>query len=174
MRCDTVQIIIVIVAIGILVTIAYGDVRTRRIPNVLAGAIAVLGLIRLMLTTNSDEIGHTLAASLAVLTAGFLLFWGNVVGGGDAKLMGAMTLLIGFHDLFDFFLLMGIAGGALGLGILVHNRFRPNGQRLLQQAIEPLAMESTGDNLPPVQPTVPYGVAIAAAGVVMLFLKSLL
>jgi len=148
-------------------------VRTRRIPNVFAAAIAVLGLARMMLAANTVEAVHTLAASAAVLIAGFLLFWRGVLGGGDAKLMGAMALLIGFHDLFDFFLLMSVCGGALALGILARNRFRLRRRHFLQQAVPPFTMQFVGSR-PPVQPTVPYGVAIAAAGVVMLILRPVL
>jgi prepilin peptidase CpaA len=171
---ETVQTIVVAVAIGILLAIAYGDVRTRRIPNVLAAAIAILGLARMILSANSVEAGHTLAASAAVLTAGFLLFWRGVLGGGDAKLMGAMALLIGFDDLLDFFLLMSVCGGALALAILARNWFHPHRRHLSQQAIAPLTTQCAGGSRPPAGPTVPYGVAIATAGVVMLLLRPIL
>jgi prepilin peptidase CpaA len=166
--------IIVAVGIGILLAIAYGDVRTRRIPNVLAAAIAMLGLARMMLAANSIEAGYTLVASVAVFTAGFLLFWGGVFGGGDAKLIGAVALLISFHDLFEFFLLMSVCGGALAFGILARNRFRPHRLHLSQKAIAPFTMQCAGGSRPSARPTVPYGVAIAAAGIVMLILRPIL
>jgi prepilin peptidase CpaA len=169
-----VQTIVVTVAIGVLLAVAYGDVRTRRIPNALAAAIAVLGLARMILAAESVEAGHTLAASAAVFTAGFLLFWRGALGGGDAKLIGAMALLIGANDLLDFFLLMSMFGGALAVAILACNRFRPHRRHLLQQATAPFTMQCAGDITPLVRPTVPYGVAIAAAGVVMLILKPIL
>ena len=43
------QTAILVVGIGILGIIGYGDVRARRIPNVLSLAIAILGLLRIML-----------------------------------------------------------------------------------------------------------------------------
>ncbi len=49
------QTAVLIAGMGILAAIAYGDVRTRRIPNVLAGAIAVLGLVRMIL--GGDPVG---------------------------------------------------------------------------------------------------------------------
>jgi Flp pilus assembly protein protease CpaA len=171
---ETAQTIIVTVAIGILLAIAYGDVRTRRIPNVLAAAIAVLGLARMILAANPVETGHTLVASAAVFTAGFLLFWRGVFGGGDAKLIGAMALLIGSENLLDFFLLMSVCGGALAFAILTRNRFRPRRRHLSQKAIAPVTMQCAGGSRPLVRPTVPYGVAIAAAGVVMLILRPIL
>ena len=139
-----------------------------------ATAIAVLGLARMMLAANMVEAVHTLAASAAVLIAGFLLFWRGVLGGGDAKLMGGMALLIGFHDLFDFFLLMSVCGGALAFGILARDRFVTHRQHPSQKATAPSVMQCAGQSRPPVRPTVPYGVAIAAAGVVMLILRPIL
>ena len=46
-----------IVGMSILVVIAYGDVRTRRIPNVLSLAIAILGLLRIMLVHDPVDSG---------------------------------------------------------------------------------------------------------------------
>jgi prepilin peptidase CpaA len=168
---DTVQTLVVTAAIGILLVIAYGDLRTRRIPNVLAAAIAVLGLARMILAANSVEAGRTLVASAAVFAVGFLLFWRGVLGGGDAKLIGATALLIGSDDLFDFFLLMSVCGGALAFTILVRNRLR---QHLTLKPITPFTMQCAGGSTPLMRPTVPYGVAIAAAGVVVLILRPIL
>jgi prepilin peptidase CpaA len=169
-----VQTIVVAVAIGVLLAIAYGDLRTRRIPNVLAAAIAVLGLARMILAANLVEAGHTLVVSVVVFTAGFLLFWRGVLGGGDAKLIGAMALLIGFDDLLDFLLLMSVCGGALAFAILARNRFRAHRRHLSQKVRAPFTMQCAGGSRPLVRPTVPYGVAIAAAGVVMLILRPIL
>ena len=68
------QTLVVAVAIGILITIAYGDVRTRRIPNAFAAAIAILGLTRMLLADDPVAAGHTLVASAAVFAVTFLLF----------------------------------------------------------------------------------------------------
>src|SRR5216110_1805611 len=94
------------VAIGILLAIAYGDVRTRRIPNALAAAIAILGLARLIIAYDWAAAMYTLIASAAVFAVAFVLFWRGVFGGGDAKLLTAMALLVGSHDLLDFLLIM--------------------------------------------------------------------
>jgi prepilin peptidase CpaA len=168
---ETVQTIVVAVAIGVLLAIAYGDLLTRRIPNLLAAAIAMLGLTRLMLTANFAEAGLTLAASAVVFTGGFLLFWRDVIGGGDAKLIGAVAILIGFDGLVDFFLLMSVCGGALAVAILVHSRLRSRRRHLSQKVI---ALKCADGSRLAVRPTVPYGVAIAAAGIVMLILRPIL
>jgi prepilin peptidase CpaA len=150
---------VVAAAIGILIAIAYRDVRTRRIPNALTATIALLGLARLILADDLLAAAHTLLTSALVFAAAFLLFWRGVFGGGDAKLVAAVALLVGAHDLFDFFLVMSMCGGGLGLAILACDRLHASRHRTSQQLAAP---------------TVPYGVAIAGAGVVVLVLRPVL
>jgi hypothetical protein len=64
-----------ILAMCLLAVVAYGDVRTRRIPNVLVCAIAVLGLLRMTVAGDAIAATHTIEASGAVLAVGFLASW---------------------------------------------------------------------------------------------------
>jgi len=164
---NPVQTIVVAVAIGMLITIAYGDMRTRRIPNALAAAIAILGLARMLLADDPVAAGHTLVASAAVLAVTFLLFWQGAFGGGDAKLISATIMLVGFHDMFDFLLLMSLSGAVLASAIITRDRLRLHRRHSAQGTI-------AGCSGPPMRPTVPYGVAIASAAVVMLILRPVL
>ena len=160
------QTAILIVGMGILAVIAYGDVRTRRIPNVLTLAIAILGLLRIILVYDPVAAGHTLAAGAAIFVAAFLLFWYGAIGGGDAKLVAATALLVGYHDLFSFLFLMSVCGGALALAMLARDTLRlwlP-----ARWARTPLATE-TAECLAAPAPTVPYGVAISAGAIWALF-----
>ena len=162
---NPVQTIVAAVAIGMFITIAYGDVRTRRIPNALAATIAILGLARMLLADDPLAAGHTLVASAAVFAVTFLLFWRGAFGGGDAKLISATIMLIGFHDMFDFLLLMSLCGGVLALTIITRDRLRRHSAQGTTEA---------GCSGPPMPPTVPYGVAIAGAGIVILILRPVL
>ena len=166
------QTTVLVFAIAILAIIAYGDMHTRRIPNALAVAIAVLGLVRMILDHDLVAAGHTLAAAAAVFAVAFLLFSRGIVGGGDAKLVAAMALLIGYQDLFGFLLLTSICGGALALAILARDKFRPRFWILSRPARKPSATQAIGCIAAPARRTVPYGVAIAAAGVIMLILET--
>jgi prepilin peptidase CpaA len=174
LRVKSVQTIVIAVAIGILLAIAYGDVRTRRIPNTLTAAIAILGLARLMLADDLAAAMHTLIASASVFTAAFVLFWRGVFGGGDAKLMAAMALLVGSHDLLDFLLIMSVCGGGLGLAILARDAFHARRRHTSQQLAGPSTVHWAAPTPALAKPTVPYGVAIASAGVVMLILRPVL
>jgi prepilin peptidase CpaA len=167
-----VQTAIVLVSIGILSIIAYGDVRTRRIPNVLTGAIAILGLVRMTLLHEPIAAAYTLVAAAALLAAALLLFCCGVLGGGDAKLVAATALLIGYHDLFGFLFLMSLFGGALALAILARDKIRHQALILSRPGKIPLAAEARGDSTAAEPSTVPYGVAISAGGMITLILET--
>ena len=162
------QTIVLILAIAILTVIAYGDMRTRRIPNALAVVIATLGLVRMILMHDPVAAGQTLAAGTAVFAAAFLLFLRGIVGGGDAKLVAATALLIGYHDLLGFLFLMSLCGAPLALAILARDKLGPRLWRLSRHAVTPPVAAAAA----PMRSTVPYGAAIAAAGVIVLILRT--
>ena len=155
------QTAVLAIGIGILGLIAYTDVRARRIPNAASGAIAALGGLRMTLLCDLPAVGHTVAATAVVSAASLLLFRRGVIGGGDAKLAAAMTLLVGYADLFGFYLLMSLLGGAVALVILVQDELRT---RLWPVQGSPAGAVRA-------RPTVPYGLAIAAAGAITLILQ---
>jgi prepilin peptidase CpaA len=166
-----VQTAVLIIGIGILAMIAYGDVRTRRIPNALCIAIAMLGLIRITLVHDPVAASHTLAAGAVVFVTGFLVFWRGAIGGGDAKLLAAMALLIGYHELVSFLFLMSLCGGALALAILARDHLRPRLLRHSRMASVP-PPDISGCRVASIRSTVPYGVAIAASGAIMLIVEA--
>jgi prepilin peptidase CpaA len=155
------QNLITLVGIALFVFAAYGDVKTFRIPNLLVAAVAFLGIIRLIMISDPSVALYTVGASVALLVVGFVLFWQGFIGGGDAKLITAAALLIGYHDLLSFLLFMGICGAAISLAALVIHKYLPLylGPRLTVL-------------LPRARLAVPYGVAIATAGSVTLLLQS--
>ena len=112
------------------------------------------------------DAGRTLTAAAVMFAIGFVLFWRGVFGGGDAKLVSAMALLVGHREVVDFLILMSLCGGVLALAIVARDicvRFWPLrcGSRLSSEI---------GASGGPPKSTVPYGVAIAAAGVITLML----
>lgn len=164
-----VQTVVLIVGMGILAVIAYGDVRARRIPNVLSLAIAMLGLLRIILLHDPVAGAHTLTAAAAIFVAAFLLFWHGAIGGGDAKLVAATALFVGYHNLFGFLFLMSVCGGTLAVVMLARHTLRLR----LWLPSRRAGIPSTAERIAaPAWPTVPYGVAIAAAGVVTLILDT--
>jgi prepilin peptidase CpaA len=167
-----VQTAILSTSIVILAIIAYGDVRTRRIPNVLTGAIGILGLTRIILLHEPIAAAYTLVAAAAIFGTAFLLFWCSALGGGDTKLVAAMALLIGHHNLLGFLFLMSLFGGALALAILAPGKIRHQPLILPRPVRIPSATQAGGDITAAAPSTVPYGVAIAAGGVITLILET--
>ena len=164
-----VQTVIVVLAMGAFVAAAYVDVRWRRIPNALSYMIGSLGLMRILLIGDPTTAGWTLAAAAGVLVIGFMFFWGGTFGGGDAKLLTGAVLLIGSRDLFAFLFLMSLFGGMLALALLIGDRLIPRLRRVGQPAAAPDA--SAPATRRDVWPTVPYGVAISAASMIILVLQ---
>ena len=163
------QTVIAVLAMGAFIAAAYVDVRRRRIPNALSYMIGSLGLLRIMLAGDPMTAGWTLAAAAGVLVVGFMFFWGGTLGGGDAKLLTGAVLLIGYHDLFEFIFLMSLFGGVLALALLIGDRLIPRFRRVGQSAAAPDAAAAAARR--DVWPTVPYGVAISAAGMIILVLQ---
>jgi prepilin peptidase CpaA len=145
---DILQTIITLVGIFLFIVAAYSDVKSFRIPNMLVAAVAFLGIIRLITIGDPNAAFHTIVASFVLLAVGFVLFWQGIVGGGDAKLITAAALLIGYHDLYSFLVFMSICGAVISIAALAARR----------KAKSKLY--------------IPYGVAIATAGSVTLFFQS--
>jgi prepilin peptidase CpaA len=165
-----VQTVIVVMAMGAFLAAAYVDVRRRRIPNALSYLIGSLGLLRILLADDPVTAGWTLAAAAGVLVVAFMFFWGGTLGGGDAKLLTGAVLLVGCRDLIAFLFLMSLFGAVLALAILTGDRLIPRFRRAIQRAAVPDAAAAAARR--EVWPTVPYGVAISAAGMIILVLQA--
>jgi prepilin peptidase CpaA len=138
---------------------AVSDLFTMTIPNrvslllvggFLAGAILV-GL------SPYDMLLHA-ACGFAVLAVGFVLFAFRWVGGGDVKLAAATALWFGSEQILDYLLAAALGGGALTLAILSLRSI-------------PLPAFALGwvwlDRLHDRRSGVPYGIALAAAALVV-------
>jgi prepilin peptidase CpaA len=156
------QLLILVLGIGLFTAIAYGDIRTRRIPNEFIVAILALAAFRIAVSGDPRAGLYTLAASTALFTATFLLFWRGLLGGGDVKLIGATGLLVGYHNLFEFLFVMSVSGALLAAAVLAHDK------RGLRRA----TMPPPEDQERLARLTVPYGAAIAAAAIVSLLLQN--
>jgi prepilin peptidase CpaA len=134
-----------------------GDVMTRRIPNSLVVGTAALFLPAALVTGMPLWIMSLHVATAAVLLAlGFGLFSFGVVGGGDAKMMAAAGLWLGFPCSILFITFSALAGGllaaAMGLWFLVTMEGGMH-SAWFDKAVAPL------------KPSVPYGFALAAGAI---------
>ena len=101
---------------------------------------------------------HPLTAA-AVLVVGFVLFARGLFGGGDAKLLAAIALWLGYNDLLPYLLWVAVAGGTLALLIGMARQVPLPRQLLGEPWAHRLHREGSG---------IPYGVALAA-GVLMIY-----
>jgi prepilin peptidase CpaA len=159
--------LILAAAVVICATGAVSDLRTRRIPNALSIAIAALGFVRLGYTQDLIGDAWTLAAAGAAFAITVALFRWGAIGGGDAKMITAMTVLVGYQQITVFLFLMSLCGGALALVMLAAERLHLGfgGRRTLAHTPLPRDGGLPGERQ---RATVPYGVAVAAGGVISL------
>jgi prepilin peptidase CpaA len=98
------------------------DLRSRRIPNNLTAAMAVLG-IGLAATGSS---GISVFAAFGGLVLGLLLMMPGyglgATGAGDVKLMAAVGAIVGPSLVISAFLFTSIAGGVLALIVAVRRK----------------------------------------------------
>lgn len=141
------QAVLVLVAVGILVLAAITDARSRRIPNPLPLALALIGLVRIGAMLATGGAAAAAAADLAAASAVFIIaaaaFCFGLLGGGDTKLLAGAALWLGVASVGAFLLATALIGGLLALGWLVASRLHPG-------------VGATG---------VPYGIAIAGGGI---------
>jgi prepilin peptidase CpaA len=131
------------------------DLLTMTIPNRVSLAL-VAGFLLAALASGmswTTFLSHVAAGAL-LLVVGVLLFSRGWVGGGDAKLLAAAVLWLGFENLFAYVVLVAFLGGALALAILSFRTLVPPLSFAAPQWAVRLHDRKSG---------MPYGLALAAA-----------
>jgi len=138
---------------------ASSDLLTMRIANwlVLALAVSYLGLALLAHVSWAD-IGMSFGAAAIVLVIAFAFFAFGWIGGGDAKLVSATALWMGFSLMLPYVVYAALLGGGLTLLILAVRRY---------PLPATLARIKWIDRLHDTKSGVPYGIALAVAGLLV-------
>ncbi len=140
-----------------LVAAGIGDMLTMRIPNWLTGAMVIVFFIVALIAGMPLQVmmWHVIAG-LLILAIGMLLFFTIRFGGGDAKMLAAGALWVGWQSLIPFVFYTVVCGGALAILALIWTYFQ-----VFQSD------EETGwvKSLLKKKVDVPYGVAIAGGGI---------
>ncbi len=162
---------------------AITDLRERRIPNWLNAGVAALYPVYLLLSPVPVAWPGALAVSLLVGLLGVLLFARDLIGGGDVKLITAISLWAGVDNFALFALVTTLTGGVVGCASLWYWRWGPLIDAHLAgfglavsggRGAAPLpATEQPEPGAPattavPAPATLPYGIAIAAGGVAVI------
>jgi prepilin peptidase CpaA len=135
------------------------DLFTMTIPNRLCAAITVgFFVLAVVLGVPLHGIMVNLSCGAAVLALTFGLFAFGLIGGGDAKLAAATALWMGWSQILDYSFLAAICGGVLTLALLLARRVELPTWLTDRAWIARLHNPTSG---------VPYGIALAAAGIMM-------
>jgi prepilin peptidase CpaA len=132
---------------------------TLTIPNWISlTLVALFPLVALAAGLTLGDAGLHVAVGVGALLVGMTLFAGNFIGGGDAKLFAAIALYMGTGWIAAYLFAVAIAGGALAVAMLAlrwaaHGPFAPYLARL-----QHLTRAGAG---------IPYGIAIAAGGLLV-------
>ncbi len=141
---------------GALILAGAMDLFTLTIPNrisiVMIGAFFVLAPLAGL---GLQDVAWHMAAGLLFLVIGIGMFALNWLGGGDAKILAVAALWIGFGNLMDYVFIVSLAGGGLAFFLLWFRSILPP-KCLLRQEWAMRLHEPDGG--------IPYGVALAAAG----------
>jgi prepilin peptidase CpaA len=133
---------------ALLLLAAASDVTRYRIPNALAAALALGGLVEAFAATPAEAASRIVSFAAVGLVAGALWLRG-LLGGGDLKLLMACALWIPLSGLTTFALALGVASIVQALAAL--------GWTCIF-AQTPLAAGARN--------RLPYGVSIATAGLI--------
>ena len=129
---------------------AASDMQRYIIPNRICLSLLFLYPGYALLSLSASEIGIAAALAAAVFAVGAGLFAFGIMGGGDVKLLAAVSLWAGGDHFPLFLILTTMAGGFLGLS------WGP----LLRYFFPAIATAKAANG----RPAIPYGVAIAVGG----------
>ena len=149
---------------ALLVAASVHDVRARRIPNAITGALTLLGLLAALLGAASGGIGIALLALLTGFAVWLPFHLVGLLGAGDVKLFAAaaawLTPLAALHAAAA----SALVGGLLGLTWMVWARGAGfTLTRLAHASRQPQLLREPMPALAGRDARVPYGVAMTVA-----------
>lgn len=123
---------------------AITDIRSRRIPNLLCIALAVVGIATLALSAGVGALPWSLLIALVAVLTGMALFAAGMIGGGDAKFYAAAACGLPSQEWYHFLGWVSLSGLLLLFVMAISRRIA--GKKVFKHG----------------EWSVPYGVAIFA------------
>lgn len=108
-------VIISSIVLALLIVATVCDVRTREIPDWISVAIAIVAFVSAAFGWLGISLLLVAIGGVVGLTIGYLLFRFAKLGGGDAKLIASLGMLVGPVGLLIVLFGMAVAGGVLSL-----------------------------------------------------------
>jgi prepilin peptidase CpaA len=149
---------------GLMIVAAFEDLRRLLIPNALPLGLCLLWPLYILPAPSWMGVLGAVGCAAAVFIVGAVGFSRGFLGGGDVKLLTAATLWAGPAQLPSLLVLTGVLGGVLALFLMA-----PPGAHLAVLArakFGPATEPADHDMATPV----PYGIAIAGAAIIVIFL----
>lgn len=159
----SIEIALMMITFGLCVYAALTDLRRLEIDNWVSIAIIAL-FIPFTVMTGGGWVGH-IVVMLVVLLVGFLLHATNIMGGGDIKLLTALSLWAGPEYLPALMLVTSLAGAGIAMATLALQKPSVLSQRIVPQHTGLAWIDEAragGSN-------VAYGVAIAIGAACMFY-----
>jgi len=145
---------------ALLVVAAVGDLLTFRIPNwvslALAGLFVVTGVLAGL---GWEAFGFHVALAMMLLLVGMGLFALNLLGGGDAKLLAAVGLWMGWAAMGTYLVWAAIAGGILAVLLILFRKITLPERLTVPLWVARLHSKHEG---------IPYGIALAVGALMAL------
>lgn len=139
---------------------AWRDARELRIPNAVSLALLAAFVPQAVVSgIGMEALAWHLVAGVVLLVVGFALFAFNLFGGGDAKLLAACALWVGWDALLILIFAVVLVGGVLSLAVI-----------LLRKGLGmwPDWLVKSAEGLFTPNKAIPYGIAIAAGAMLTL------
>jgi prepilin peptidase CpaA len=148
---------VVVIFPSLMVVSALMDFLTMTIPNPIPTALMLGYFVLAGGCLPPPAILYDVSCGLGILAMTFAMFSFRWIGGGDAKLAAATALWMGWGSILEYAVAAALCGGLLTLSLLMA-RARPLPTILVQfPAVARLHDRGTG---------VPYGIALAVAGLI--------
>jgi prepilin peptidase CpaA len=150
--------------LGVCLVIAtVWDIARRRIPNVVTGAVALLGVAAQLVDRGGWSAASGLAAAVISVALLYRPWTAGGIGGGDVKMAAAVAIWVGLGGMIRYALAVAAAGGVVALVMYFSSR-----KSIRQDVKTNLTLAALQQTLPTVEvraagrKSVPYGLAIAA------------
>jgi len=144
------------------------DMRARRIPNFLTGALAA-GALMVHAFNGPSAVLLSVAVMAALTAGGALIYARGGIGGGDIKLAIAASGMLSYPLCVSFLLYSAIGGGLLAVLYLV---FRPEARPTLARAV--LMATGGAPSISAKRATLPYALAFTFGAAAVALAQSVL
>jgi prepilin peptidase CpaA len=137
------------------------DIRALKIPNWISITLVVGFVLYAILSWGKLDLLMRLLVTAVIFCVSFVFFYRNWLGGGDVKLLAAVSLWVGPAHILAFVIIMGLLGVLLAITMMwLRPRLDADATLSRLKAPQPVARWIR-------EGVCPYGLAIGLAGLAM-------